>query len=275
MRINDTSLESAIYRSYQSAYNEYAKSIERIVSGEKSAADDPAGLAISEKMRADINGMNQASRNVQDATSLIRTADGAMSSMHSILQRLGTLANQASTGTYTDEQRVAMDAEYQELLAELQDIQKDTSFNGISLLNGNLSQEKGGIVIQVGSKEGQTMTMYIDGIDLGGLSSVDLKTQEGASKAIGLVQSAIDNLSAQRARAGAYESRLGYKLENLETMATNLADARSRIRDVDIAQEMTNLVNQRIKMQVATAMLAQVLSLKQQNVAALMGIMSR
>lgn len=273
MRINDTSLESFINRQYQQSYNEYAKSVQRIASGEKSAADDPAGLAISEKMRAEINGMNQASRNVQDAASLMQTADGAMSSMHSILQRMGTLANQASTGTYTQEQRLAMEEEYQQLVAELQDIQKDTNFNGIKLLDGTIGTEKGGIVIQAGSKEGQTITMYLEGLDLSGLSSSSLLTQEGASKAIGIVQSAIDGLSTQRARAGAYQNRLEYKQENLATMAANLTEAESRIRDVDIAQEMTNLVNHQIKMQVATAMLAQVLAMKRQNVAMLLGIM--
>lgn len=274
MRINDTSLESFIYQMYNKSYSEYTKSVQRIASGEKSAADDPAGLAISEKMRADINGMNQAARNVQDAASLIQTADGAMSTMHSILQRLGTLANQAATGTYTDEQRLALDEEYQQLLAEMQDIQRDTNFNGIALLNGSLGEEKGGITIQVGSKEGQTMTMFIEGLDLGELGSIDLKTQEGASKAIGFVQSAIDSLSAQRARAGAYENRLHYKLENLETMSANLAEAESRIRDVDVAKEISNMLNQQIKMQVATSMLAQVLSMKRQNITALLGAMS-
>lgn len=274
MRINDTSLESFINRQYQQSYDAYAKSAQRIASGEKSAADDPAGLAISEKMRADINGMNQASRNVQDAASLMQTADGAMSSMHSILQRMSTLANQAATGTYTQKQRLAMEEEYQQLAAELRNIQQDTNFNGINLLDGAIGTEKGGIIIQVGSKEGQTMTMYLERLDLSGLSSSSLMTQEGASKAIGIVQSAIDGLSAQRARAGAYQSRLQYKQENLETMVSNLAEAESRIRDVDIAQEITNLVNHQIKMQVATAMLAQALAMKRQNVAALLGIMT-
>lgn len=271
MRINDTSLESFISRQYEKSYAEYEKSAKRIASGEKSAADDPAGLAISEKMRADINGMNQASRNVQDAASLMQTAEGAMGIMHGILQRLGTLANQAATGTYTDAQRVAMDEEYQQLLAELQDITKDTNFNGISLLNGNLSEENGGILIQVGSKEGQTMTMFLEGLDLSGLTSVNLRTQEGASKAIGIVQDAIDELSVQRARAGAYMNRLEFKKENLDNMAANLAEAESRIRDVDIAKEISNMMNHQIKMQVATSMLAQVLQMKRQNVANLLG----
>ncbi|MEA5058882.1 MAG: flagellin [Candidatus Pelethousia sp.] len=274
MRINDTSLETFIIQQYQKSYSEYEKSIQRIVSGERSAADDPAGLAISEKMRAEINGTNQASRNVQDATSLVQTADGAMSQMHSILQRLNTLANQAATGTYTDEQRTALDEEYQQLVEEMQDITRDTSFNGISLLNGTLGEEHGGIIIQTGAKEGQTMTMFLEGMDLSALAACDLKTQEGAGNAIGVVQAGIDTLSAQRARAGAYQNRLEYKLENLENMATNLAEAESRIRDVDIAQEMTNLVTHQLKMQVATAMLAQVLSMKRQNVAALFGIMA-
>ncbi|MPN39739.1 hypothetical protein SDC9_187268 [bioreactor metagenome] len=118
------------------------------------------------------------------------------------------------------------------------------------------------------------MTMFLEGMDLSALAACDLKTQEGAGNAIGVVQAGIDTLSAQRARAGAYQNRLEYKLENLENMATNLAEAESRIRDVDIAQEMTNLVTHQLKMQVATAMLAQVLSMKRQNVAALFGIMA-
>lgn len=273
VRINDTSLETFILNQYQKSYGEIEKSIQRIVSGERSAADDPAGLAISEKMRAEINGMNQASRNVQDAASLVQTADGAMSEMHDILQRLNTLANQASTGTYTEEQRAAMDEEYQQLVEEMQDIARDTSFNGIKLLDGNLGEAKGGIIIQTGAKEGQTMTLFLEGLDLSGLAAGSLRTQEGAGKAIGIVQAGIDGLSAQRARAGAYQNRLEYKLDNLQNMAVNLAEAESRIRNVDIAQEMINLVSHQIKVQVATAMLAQVLSMKRQNVAALFGIM--
>lgn len=274
MRINDTSLENFILQQYEKSYNEYAKSVQRIVSGEKSAADDPAGLAISEKMRAEINGMNQAARNVQDAASLVQTADGAMSQMHAILQRLGTLANQSATGTYTDEQRAAMDVEYQQLVAELQDITEDTNFNGIKLLDGNLSEANGGIVIQAGAQEGQTMTMFFEGMDLSALAACSLATQEGASQALGVVQQGIDQLSMERARAGAYENRLEYKLENLQNMAVNLSEAESRIRDVDVAKEMANLVSHQIKMQVATAMLSQVLSIKRQNVAALLGAMA-
>lgn len=274
MRINDTSLENSILRQYEKSYNEYEKSVQRIASGEKSAADDPAGLAISEKMRAEINGMNQAARNVQDAASLVQTADGAMSQMHAILQRMSSLANQSATGTYTDEQRAAMDVEYQQLVAELQDITEDTNFNGIKLLDGSLSEENGGIVIQAGAQEGQTMTMFFEGMDLSALASCSLSTQEGAGQALGVVRQGIDQLSLERARGGAYENRLAYKLENLENMAVNLSEAESRIRDVDVAKEMTNLVSQQIKMQVATAMLSQVLSIKRQNVAALLGALA-
>ena len=250
------------------------KTMEKLSSGYRinRAADDAAGLAISEKMRFQINGLQQAQRNAQDGISLIQTAEGALTEVHAMLQRLNTLATQASNGTYNDdEDRAAIDKEVQQLLSEISNIAANTTFNGISLL----SSTAGGttLTFQVGSGTDTTITVDLAAMDpssLTGLDSIDLKTEGGAQAAIDTIKNAINSVSEQRAVFGAVQNRLEHTINNLGVNAENLSAAQSRIRDADMAAEMTAFTKNQILVQAGTSMLAQANSVPQ-NVLKLLG----
>jgi flagellin len=239
--------------------------MERISTGLRinRAADDPAGLAISEKMRAQIRGLRQASRNSQDAISLLNVADGALGETHAILHRLREIAVYSATGTLTETERRALQLEFEELVKAIDDIGGNTQFNTINLLDGGRS-ESNPMLIQVGANAGQTMDISLG--DMRG-EALMLKDQDGkivsvltpedASKAIDIVDEAINKVSTQRAYIGAKTRRLEHTINNLENTAINLADAESRIRDADIAEEIMNMVKAQIRMQASLAMIAQ------------------
>ena len=235
-----------------------AKAMRRLSSGQRigSAADDPAGFAISEKMRAQIRGLAVAVRNCEDAISLVQTAEGAMNEMHAILQRMREIALQAASDTNDDMDRAALDAEYQQLLEELGDITKQARFNGRALLDGSAAA---GMIIQAGPDSGDTMTMKITGVtpdDLG-IIGTGIGTRDAASAVLKKLDGAIEKLSMARANLGTYHNRLEHKVNNLNTQAENLSAAESRIRDADMAQEMMEYTKASIMSQVAAAMLAQ------------------
>ncbi len=246
------------------------KTMEKLSSGYRinRAADDAAGLAISEKMRFQINGLNQAQRNAQDGISLIQTAEGALTEVHSMLQRMNTLANQSANGTYQDgEDRDALQAEVAELLKEIDNIANKTTFNGISLLNTASSVKfqvgvNGGDYITVTTADMQAAALGIDGIDI--------KDQAGASAAIDLIKTAINTVSAQRGQFGAVQNRLEHTINNLGVNAENLSAAESRVRNADMAKEMTDFTRNQILVQAGTSMLAQANSMPQ-NVLKLLG----
>jgi len=252
---------SAIFahRQYTIWNNRLAKAMRRLSSGQRigSAADDPAGFAISEKMRAQIRGLAVAVRNCEDAISLVQTAEGAMNEMHAILQRMREIALQAASDTNDDGvDRAALNAEYQQLLKELDDITKQTRFNGRALLDGSAAA---GMIIQAGPDSGDTMTMKITGVtpdDLG-IIGTGIGTRDAASAVLKKLDGAIEKLSMARANLGAYHNRLEHKVNNLNTQAENLSAAESRIRDADMAQEMMEYTKASIMSQVAAAMLAQ------------------
>ncbi|MGI2296583.1 flagellin [Paenibacillus sp. GXUN7292] len=245
------------------------KTMEKLSSGFRinRAADDAAGLAISEKMRFQINGLQQAQRNAQDGISLIQTAEGALTEVHAMLQRLNVLANQASNGTYASADRNKVQLEVTELLSEISNIASTTKFNGISLLNQSAS-----ISFQIGVGNGDTISVDRGKMGATALSvnAISLKTASGAQSAISKIEKAIEAVSEQRAKFGAVQNRLEHTINNLGVNAENLSAAQSRIRDADMAQEMTNFTKNQILVQAGTSMLAQANSVPQ-NVLKLLG----
>lgn len=227
-----------------------------------SAADDAAGLAISEEMKADLRSLSQAKRNANDAISMIQTAEGAMGEVHNILGRMRELSVQAASDGINDTQRGHLDTEFQELEAEINRIASVTKYNGNALMDGTLSA-----TFQVGADSGETMQVDVTqdfnstalGDSGGGtfIDSQDLTTRGNADSAIGIIDSAINQVSTSRASLGAKQNRLDVTIDNLSVTHENLSAANSRIRDVDVASEMASMTKNQILMQAGTSMLAQ------------------
>jgi flagellin len=228
------------------------------------AADDAAGLAISEKMRAQIGGLAQAQRNAQDGVSLVQTGEGALNEVHSMLQRMRDLKVQAANETLDASDKDAIVSEAKALSDEISDIQEKTSFNGIKLLDGS----KATISFQVGANTGDTVTATT--VDINGASGVGTNVaalqNAGAGAAaktawdavtIDDIDTAINNISNVRSGFGATQNRLEHRLNNLSTYQENLVSSESRIRDVDMADEMVNFTKLGILQQAGTSMLAQ------------------
>lgn len=261
MRINTNTSAMFAYRQYNIWNARMAKAARRLSSGLRinSASDDPAGLAISEKMRAQIRGLNMAARNCEDAISVTQTAEGAMGEAHAILQRMRELAVQAASDTNDDEvDRAALNAEYQQLLEELGDIAKQTKYNGRPLLDGSAEGENG-LIIQTGANKGDNLRISIGRLspEQLGVSGTGIASRDAASNVLDTLEDAIKAVSLQRANLGAISNRLEHKINNLNSQAENLAAAESRIRDADIAAEMMEYTKAQIQVQVATAILAQ------------------
>ncbi|MGA3600532.1 flagellin [Lysinibacillus agricola] len=240
-------------------YGAMSKSMLRISSGYRinSAADDPAGLAISEKMRAQIRGLNMAAKNIQDGISLVQTAEGALNETHAMIQRMRELAVEAANDTLTDSDREKLDLEFQELKKEIQRISKDTEFNTKTLLNGDHTAN--GIKIQAGANSGQSIELFINDMGAGALGLNDttsIATREDADKAISTMDEALKRVSNERSRLGAYQNRLEHAYNANVNTAENLQAAESRIRDADIAKEMMNMVKAQILMQASQYVLA-------------------
>ncbi|MGM9975252.1 MAG: flagellin Hag [Clostridiaceae bacterium] len=240
------------------------KAMEKLSSGLRinRAGDDAAGLAISEKMRGQIRGLDQASRNSQDGISLIQTAEGALNETHSILQRMRELVVQSGNeGTQEGTDLQAIQDEITELNAELDGIADRTAFNGKKLLDGSYTDAK----IQIGANKAQSLDLTINsGTDGEGFSSTHLKVNDvdvtvaGSHDAnLGKVDAAIASTSAARSKLGANQNRLEHTIANLNNASENLTAAESRIRDVDMAKEMMNFSKNSILNQAAQAMLAQ------------------
>jgi len=249
------------------------KTMEKLSSGYRinRAADDAAGLAISEKMRFQINGYNQAMRNAQDGISLLQTGEGALTEVHSMLQRLNVLANQSANGTLEDEtDRAYLQKEVSQLLEEIDNIASTTKFNGISLLSGSAGE----VTFQVGY-EGSTkisinLSSGVSSDDLFGSAGINISTAAGARAALSTIQEAIGKVSELRATFGAVQNRLEHTINNLGVNAENLSASESRIRNADMAKEMTEFTRNQILVQAGTAMLAQANAVPQ-NVLRLLG----
>ena len=234
-----------------------AKSTEKLSSGYKinRAADDAAGLAISEKMRRQIRGLTQASENAQDGISCVQTAEGALNEVHDMLQRMNELAVQAANGTNMSEDRSYLDQEVKQLISEIDRVAKSTTFNEQSLLDGNFTGKK----LQVGSESGDTITLDISAMNSAGLTvnGVSISSASAASSAIGTIKDAITQLSKQRADLGAVQNRLEHTINNLDNVVENTTAAEAQIRDTDMATEMVKYSNNNILAQAGQAMLAQ------------------
>jgi flagellin len=258
MRINHNIAALNTHRQLAFNNTNTQKSLEKLSSGLRinRAGDDAAGLAISEKMRGQIRGLEQASRNAQDGISLIQTAEGALNETHSILQRMRELAVQSSNDTNDDTiDRVAIQAEVDSLIAEVDRIATDTEFNGKKLLNGSI----GTFEFHVGANAGQAITLTTATMDVAtlNLTGLDVNDQVAADAAITTIQAAIDDVSTERSNYGAVQNRLEHTINNLNTASENLTASESRIRDVDMAKEMMEFTKNNILSQAAQSMLAQ------------------
>ncbi|MCA0991119.1 flagellin [Guptibacillus hwajinpoensis] len=243
-----------------------SKNMAKLSSGLRinNAADDAAGLSISEKMRAQIRGLDQASRNAQDGISLLQTAEGGLNEAHSILQRMRELSVQATNDTNISEDRTAIKTELDELATELETINTRTAFNKQTLLDGKTGDGSGSVTLQVGANSKETMVMDFTqkGIDLTAVitdvkGAIDVTDATTTDVMLVAVETAIQDVSAGRSQIGAYQNRLEHTINNLGTSAQNLTAAESRIRDVDMAKEMMDFTKNNILNQASQAMLAQ------------------
>lgn len=242
--------------------NGLQKSTEKLSSGYKinRAADDAAGLSISEKMRNQIRGLDKASDNAQDGISLVQTAEGALNEVHSMLQRMSELAVQASNGTNASQDRTALDNEVQQLKTEIERVGTTTQFNKMDILTGEFSSnnEK---TLQVGANQDQVITIAISALTSTVGSALDAKVKVGTASAaqssITIIQNSITNLSALRSKLGALQNRLEHTVANLDNISENTQSAESRIRDTDMAEEMVQYSKNNILQQAGQSMLAQ------------------
>ena len=242
--------------------NGLQKSTEKLSSGYKinRAADDAAGLSISEKMRNQIRGLNKASDNAQDGISLVQTAEGALNEVHSMLQRMSELAVQASNGTNATQDRTALDNEVQQLKTEIKRVGTTTQFNKMDILTGEFSSnnEK---TLQVGANQDQVITIAISALTSTVGSALDatvkVVTASAAQSSITIIQNSITNLSALRSKLGALQNRLEHTVANLDNISENTQSAESRIRDTDMAEEMVQYSKNNILQQAGQSMLAQ------------------
>jgi len=234
-----------------------AKSTEKLSSGYRinRAADDAAGLAISEKMRRQVRGLTQASANAQDGISAVQTAEGALNEVHDMLQRMNELAVQAANDTNTPEDQGYINQEVQALKSEINRVASTTTFNSQNLLDGTFTGKN----LQVGAESGQVIAISIGAMNTTGLScdSVQTDTTANAQTAIETIKSAITNLNSQRSALGAVQNRLEHTIKNLDNVVENTQSAESAIRDTDMATEMVKYSNANILAQAGQSMLAQ------------------
>ncbi|MBU5594113.1 flagellin Hag [Amphibacillus sp. MSJ-3] len=259
MRINHNIAALNTHRQLTGNTNGVQKSLEKLSSGLRinRAGDDAAGLAISEKMRGQIRGLEMAQKNSQDGISLIQTAEGALTETHAILQRMRELTVQSGNGaTQEEEDLTALQNEIDELIAELDGIAERTEFNGKSLLKGEFTDQ----ILQIGANQDQTLTINIGNMEAGALGVDTVDVSEGAESHdanLALIDAAINTVSSERAKLGANQNRLEHTINNLGASQENLTAAESRIRDVDMAKEMMEFTKNNILTQASQSMLAQ------------------
>jgi flagellin len=277
LRINSNVMALNAYRNLSVTQSKLARSIAKLSSGLRivQASDDAAGLAISEKMRADIRSYNQAVRNANDGVSMLQTAEGALTEVSGMLTRMRELAEQAATGTVGETQKGTLDQEFQALITEINRISDATEFNGTQLINGALSSGSStAATFQIGIGSGSTdrLSIGISGMHAAsiGLEGISISSTANALTALAAVDTAIGNVASQRGDLGAVQNRLETIIANLSISAENLTSAESQIRDVDMALEMSVFTKNQIMVQAGTAMLAQA-NLVNQSVLTLLG----
>jgi flagellin len=275
---------SALYanRSLGVTQADVAKSIERLSSGQRinRAGDDASGLAVSEKMRSQIRGLNQAERNIQNGVSFIQTTEGYLQETQDILHRLRELSVQSANGIYTDEDRMQVQVEVSQLIDEVNRIASHAQFNGMNLLTGGFARDGNRTMqLQVGANMDQNEAIYIGAMTAEALGlqsaqgengSFTINSPEAANQAIGSIDSALQQISRQRADLGAYQNRFEMAAQGVSIAAENLQAAESRIRDADMASEMVSYTKDQILSQAGTAMLAQA-NARTQSVLQLLG----
>ncbi|HPP88487.1 MAG TPA: flagellin [bacterium] len=236
--------------------NNLSRSLEKLSSGYRinRASDDAAGLSVSERMRFQISGMQQAMKNTMDGISLAQVAEGGLQNLCSILQRMRVLSLQASNGTLSSSDRSLITEEVNQLISEIDRMQTAVSFNGVSLLGSAQS-----IQIQVGASAGQQISIVLSSITASGLgiNTLDVSSATNAATAVSSIDSALSSVLSLRAKLGAAQNRMEKTYDYIAIQRENLMAAESRIRDVDFAEEMTNYTKNQILMQASTAMLSQ------------------
>ena len=262
MRIQHNIAALNSYRNLTNNNSAVSKNLEKLSSGYKinRAGDDAAGLAISEKMRAQITGLETAQKNANDGISLVQTAEGALTEVHSMLNRMVELADQSANGTYDDPiDRANLQKEVTSLTAEINRISDGTNFNGINLLNGSLATS--GLTLQIGDTADpfNKLTVTIGNMSAAslGIAGINIGTQTNAASAISHIKDAINLVSTTRGNLGATQNRLEHTINNLSVTSENMTAAESRIRDVDMAKEMMAYTKNNILVQASQAMLAQ------------------
>lgn len=260
---------SAIFASRQLKFNAIKtdKNIEKLSSGMRinRGGDDPAGLAVSEKMRAQVRGLRQAARNMEDGISFIQATEGYLQESQDVLHRVRELAIQSSNGIYTPEDRMQIQVEVSSLLAEVDRIATTAQFNGMRMLTGRFANSASGgtptssMWFHVGANPDQRVQAYIGTMSAEGLQvqAISISSPENANSAIERVDNAMTKISKQRADLGAYQSRFEMAVSGIMSGYENLQAAESRIRDADMAEEMVSYVKNQILVQSSTAMLAQ------------------
>lgn len=275
---------SSLFASRQESINTQAlqKSMEKLASGEKinRAGDDASGLSISEKMRSQIRGLNQASRNIGDAISFTNVAEGYLQETTDVLQRIRELAVQASNGVYSDEDRMQIQVEVSQLVAEVDRIASSAQFNGMNLLTGRFSRESDTVMqFQIGANVDQSIRAYIGTMTATALglkgaqgdtaNVISVNSPDEASQTLATIDDALKNVNKQRADLGAYNNRMEMAQKGINVAAENTQSAESRVRDADMAQELVTHVKNQILQSASISMIAQANS-QSQNVLALL-----
>ena len=245
------------------------KNMEKLSSGERinRAGDDASGLAVSEKMRSQIRGLNQASKNIQNGVSFIQTTEGYLNETTDILQRVRELAVQSANGIYSDEDRMQIQVEVSQLVAEVDRIASQAQFNGMNMLTGRFAQDGEGIMqFQIGANVDQNTRVFIGTMTAtslglkgaqGGDEQISISSPDEANMTLTTVDEALKNVTKQRADLGAYQNRFEMAAKGINIAAENTQAAESRIRDTDMASEMVEFTKNQILTQAGTAMLAQ------------------
>jgi len=259
-------------RSLKVTQNYLTKNMEKLSSGFRinRAGDDASGLAVSEKLRSQIRGLNQASANALNGISFIQTAEGYLQETQDILQRLRELSVQAANGIYTDEDRMYIQVEVSALVAEVDRIASHAQFNGMNMLTGRFGRPIGENIVtasmwlHIGANMDQRTQVFIGNMTAKGLgiremdeTFISLESPDGANRALGTIDAALKTVSKQRADLGAYQNRLEHAIRGIDIGAENLQASESRIRDTDMAKQMVDYVRDQILSQAGTAMLAQ------------------
>ncbi len=279
MRIQHNITALNAHRNLSNNNSFVGKNLEKLSSGYKinRAGDDAAGLAISEKMRAQITGLETATKNAEDGVALVQTAEGALTEVHSMLNRMVALATQSANGTYSSTNRNEMQKEIEQLNDEINRISQSANFNGMTLFSGSLVTNGGGITLHVGetsqtynqlkisltlmntSTIGGTAGTSMGAANVGtsSVANISITSAASARKAIDIVNNAIDQISSMRSTFGALQNRLEHTINNLGVQTENITSAESRIRDVDMAKEMMAYTKNNILVQASQAMLAQ------------------